>query len=542
MRFTSAARRSRRLQLALAVIAILLAAAAVVLARGYIERQRQHRRFGYEIRLAERLIADRRLEQAERRVRAAAEFAAGERAWLQVLKRAHRIDELTEQPALLHELAPQAVAAVPGEEVLHAVAVQAALGAGEYAEAAERAVAHLHSDQYAAVRAEALIAAEAYPTDPAPHELEAMHPFMRLAAAETPERHLQAYDLTGDARFVVNAALLYLARGNPEQAAMLLDGVDLPAEAALIAALVAYELGEYERARGALQQIPAEAAVDAPVLLLHAELELRAGRPEEARRVYEELQVTDPDHSAIAWYNHTIVTEDRNERLDLLAEALQRFPGDLRLVWAYVEAGGDPEAVAGALAEPYRALLRFYAAQPDGGGGPRAVARLWELHNEYPDNEAIAAALARKLVAVSDRSGLERVINRFAERDDAHWARQYEGWLAHHRGALQQAGAALEEGYAPRRLWQSAHNRAVYAVLQRDPAAVAEALAPARVALEGLPGFHVQRAKLAHLRALGAYLEGEVERARDYVLEAIAEDPNNFELRRFLRNLETALH
>lgn len=210
------------------------------------------------------------------------------------------------------------------------------------------------------------------------------------------------------------------------------------------------------------------------------------------------------------------------------------------MVSAYVAAGGDPETVVGGLDPPYRALFRFYA-DPEAASGARAVALLWDLHNEYPDNNEIAAELARKLVAVSDRSGLERVLNRFAGREGALWARQYEGWLARRREAGEALGEAVAAGFAPRRLWQSAHNRAVYALLQRDAAGVAQALSPAEAALAGLPGYHEQRAKLRHLRALGAYLEGDPGRAREYLVEAIAEDPRNFELRRFLRNLETGM-
>ncbi len=543
MRFINAVRRSRRLQATVAILAIAVAAGAVVLGRDYIERRRYQQRFDHELRVAERLIAERRTEQAETRLRNAAEIAIGEASWLRVLKRAHRIDELRDDrsAALLHDLAVWAASAEPEFESLQAVAVEAEIRSGEYERAAERATQELLSDRFSDLVAEAVIAAGAYPADPSGAELEAMHPLTRLVAAETPERHLQAFEITEDTRFVVNAALLFLARGNPARAMQVLEGVELEPEARLVEALVAYELGEYDRARAELARLPGPVAVEAPALLLLAELELRAGRHDEAVRLYQELQTTDPDYAPTAWYNHAALTDDSEQRLELLAEGLQRFPEDLRLIAAYVHGGGDAEAVLGGAEAPYRALLRFHARQQQHGSGVTAVSELWDLHNEYPDNSEIAAALARKLVAVRDHAGLERLVQRFAEREDANWARQYEGALAHRRGEFASAAEAFETGYAPRRLWQSAHNRAAHAVLARDPDAVAEALRPALAAVEGIPGYERERAKLRHLEALGLYLEGEFGAARELVLESVSEDPDNFELRRFLRNLETRL-
>ena len=543
MRFISAVRRSRRLQAGVVIVALAVAAGAVILGRDYIERRRYQQRFEHEIRLSERLISERRLDQAEERLRNASAIAVGETSWLRILKRAHRVDELRgdHTAALLYELARRAAVAEPAVESLQAVAVEGAIRSGEYEFAAERAAGALTSDRYGDLVAEAQIAAGAYAEDPAGAELEAMHPLVRLIAAETPERHLHAYEITEDMRFVVNAALLFLARGNPERASQILEGVALEPQAALVEALVAYELGEYERARAELSRLPGPVAVEAPALLLLAELELRAGRHDEAARLYQELQTTDPDHAAALWYNHAALIDDRELRLDLLAEALQRFPEDLRLISAYVEAGGDPDAVLGGAEAPYRALFRFRARQLQESGGVTAVSELWDLHNKHPENSKIAAALARKLVAVRDHGGLERVVRRFAERDDAHWARQYAGALAHRRGEFALAGEAFDEGYAPRRLWQSAHNRAAHAVLARDPEAINEALAPALAAVKGVPGYARERAKLLHIEALGLYLEGELGAARELVLEAVSEDPDNFELRRFLRNLETAL-
>ncbi len=546
MRFISAVRRNRKLQLAFALSALALAAAAVILVHDYVERRRYHHNFLHHIETTDRLLAEDLPEQAESRLKRAAEFARGEQAWMRVLKRAYRIEESRGTAGTMLALARLATEAEPRVQALEAVAVQAAVRAGAYQEAAERAQTHLHAEEHASVRAEAVIAAGAYPSEPSPDELEAMHPLVRLVVDATPERHLRAYDLTTDPRFAVNAALLYLSADRAEQAQAVLEGIAVPDEAGIVGALVAYELGEYQEARSRLRRLPGEAAVETPALLLHAELELRTGRLEEARRVYRELQTADPDHSAAAWYNYAALIDDRSARREVLADALQRFPQDLRLVNAYVEAGGDEEAVLGGLEPAYRALFRFQAAESESSSGARAVSRLWDLHNEYPRNEEIAAALARRLAAVRDRSGLERVIGRFADArvdgDSAsYWAAQYAGVLAHGRGDRTAAAEAFESGFAPRRLWQSAHNRAIIAVLDRDAAGVAEALAPALSALEGIPGHGPERGRLLHLRAMGAYLAGDAARAREFALEGVAEDRDNFELRRFLRNLETAM-
>ncbi len=546
MRFISAVRRNRKLQLAFALLALALAAATVILIHDYVERRRYHQNFLHHIETADRLLTDDLLEQAENRLKRAAEYARGEQAWMRVLKRAYRIEESRDSAGAMLTLARLATEAEPGVQALQAVAVQAAVRAGAYEEAADRAQTHLHAEEHASVKAEAIIAATAFPREPSAEELEAMHPLVRLVVDATPERHLSAYDLTGDPRFAVNAALLYLSGDRPEQAQAVLDGVSIPDEAAIVGALIAYELGQYEEARNRLRRLPGEVAVETPALLLHAELELRTGRVEEAQRVYRELQTTDPDHSAAAWYNYAALTDDRAARREVLADALQRFPQDLRLINAYVEAGGDEEAVLGGLEPGYRALFRLLAAESASSSGARAVSRLWDLHNDHPENEEIAAALARRLVAVRDRSGLERVIARFADTGDdgrwaSNWAAQYAGVLAHGRGDRVSAAEAFESGFAPRRLWQSAHNRAIIAVLDRDAAAVAEALEPALSALEGIPGYGGERARLLHLRAIGAYLAGDAAGAREIALKAVAEDRDNFELRRFLRNLETAM-
>jgi len=384
------------------------------------------------------------LSKAEYELRSAAVRDLGEHSWLRLLKRAHRLASATGRYALYAELSARAERSIPGSRPLREAALHARLRAGQAAAPA--------AGQWKGADPELqfLLAEAAQGRAPAAGprlapELEAL-----LAAQASPEpgrlRTLAAR--WENESLLRDAGLLWMAGGEPAQAAAAFRELPDGKTARELRVAAAYDSGSWEQALALLEGDPQPAPES---LLVRADLLLLLKRDEEAAGLYQEAIIRDPRFFWSAYLNLAGILTAQGQEVaarELYRKAYELFPESEAAAAAF--AASLARAGADALAPLEKALTRFPDSLPlrwlllemeRGQTGPRHYqAGLRKLFQEHPQSSELCRALASHLLGTGDPKGAWAVLGQYAG------ATPEAAWLQELRGLAKALEGQLGEG------------------------------------------------------------------------------------------------
>ncbi len=552
-------RRRRLIAAAFVLVAVLILIATVVVIGIGLGSTRTTRAVAAAIARIDRALLEENYDLAEATIRETFQDARTAFDWMRLVRRAHEVSLHRQTYDLFMQTAQAAVEDVPGNEDLRALLIHAALLAKEDAVAGEQAARHLQAPRYSALSAEAFLRSGVLParfarmssSEPGAEQAEGIPEhddalLVFLPDSENPLHYEQAAALTGDRRFLVNAVLYSMRRGERDRAYRILERVGPTGYAPYLEFLLSYDAGRYPEALAALTRMAGHEVVRPEVMMIHADILTALDRHAEAAALYHDVRNTNPDFSSLIYLNlHAIEAEE-----ELLQEGLALFAEDrrvlARLISLFHESGRRKQALEAvefvASVTEHTPELHVYELLLRDMPHERRVALLWELEAEIGPQETAAVALAGHLVAIRDYTGLERLLNRYPHEDFGadldnfravlHLRRERPDEALPH---MERAVARAEEGD-----WISRFNAALIQLETGRAAAAVPLLDEARELLEAAPMRDRRSHRLSEIvyrRALAGAILGDHPRAGQLAREALEFNPDNFDARVLLDNL-----
>jgi tetratricopeptide (TPR) repeat protein len=501
----------------------------------------------------------------------AANAAETQRQWLSVLARAVELawESGTWEPA--RELSLQGARELPGNQALWAVAAYTTMRSGR--DAAWIAREHLTADRYQSVRSEALLRAtnpeapaEEPPEAPAesgeapagatkapaepgdagtaggsaePGENADAGPagLTGLSRASAPRAFSQAYELTGDRRFLLDAGLRSAEEGALEQALQHF----LDAQAYEPAVYTAYDLEALDQAQSLLTRLEPRQATSRELSLLRADILSRKGDRSEAARVYRETLQSSADAAPVAYHNLLWLSEIAGVAVprglpsptQLTLQGSERFPGDTDLarIATVLLAQQNQERARSLSAERLQSvrspgelgLLQHHLFRR---GRPLSArfADLWQLWNEHQH-----LSIARYIGWLAVSLGSTEELGLIVRSAGSNRIPLYGGLYAMQRGERETALELFRRAAESRPGWQATAN---VAAILNDRGDTDEAIRLAEEALTRLdeqrpatvPRYSRGRAVLLYEKARALAEQNELERAFSTVEQSLNTD------------------
>jgi tetratricopeptide (TPR) repeat protein len=361
-------------------------------------------------------------------------------SYLRLLKRYHLYSRQTGNWEPYIQLARQGMEKYPGRIDFAALAVHGMLRAGAW-EAAADLTGHLEDSPFVSLKAELLMRSGGWQqADPAD-----LGPQGAVYFTSDPELLIAAGDVTGLIPYYLDAALLYMGKGD-FNAARAVQRKYLQDDYPLFAFYLTMDLQEWEKALGSWDRLlPLFTDSDT---LLKGDILLRLKRLQAARQFYSTHLTSAADPSWLAYYNLAWLQEGR-EKENTLLKGLSRFPEEEQLNLAYVRyliyENRDEEALSlletmiprqrlGLKGELI--LLRLLSASRSGA---YLQGRYWELMNKYPQEPEAAQALIHYALGWGQQQDAETALSR-AEKNLGS-----QPWIVHWRGINASLGNNPEE-------------------------------------------------------------------------------------------------
>lgn len=414
------------------------------------------------------------LHQADRNIREAASRASGRSEWLSLLKRAYTLGESSNSFETLYITAKEALSDISGAEEIAALSVFSALRTGKYEIAYQYAEEHLISEQWSALRSEAVLRRRGLSEGVLTTSAEESSLLNAVFSGE-PSALARAAGLFDDSRFGLVAALRYAAEGQVRTAADIIS--PYVTEYSEVAMLLFYDAGLYKRA-GELASSPEfnKTSRSADMDLLRADTFIRLKDLASAIEVYEELIESFPVHSWIPYVNTAVILTargDREDAVDILAAGKHLFP-DVRqilLTEIFMSAGADEEKALMLIdrytleypEDPEIAVLiaGVYPSEPN---RIRLENALWNTFLENPEHSRAARYLAASLLASGDVDGLLLLIEVWErENGTTDWSYFMRGYHALMEQTGDAAAEAFEKSFQLSPRWETAFNLGVIA-------------------------------------------------------------------------------
>ncbi|MFP4010785.1 MAG: tetratricopeptide repeat protein [Spirochaetaceae bacterium] len=531
-------RRHSVLTLLLLVVALTAAAAAAILILGEIRRSRAQHAVEEAALRADRRIADGRFEEAGDVLHDAAENARSAEQWLTITKRAYRIGEESGDYEAAADLAGRAASRFPQDLNVLSLAAYAAIQAGKPLEALPLLEDAPATERLEALRAHALLAAERRPEErTGPYDLLA-----DLHRESTPGEFEAAYELTGDARHMLDAAVRHAEHGEAEKARSLLETAGLTEDFPEAAGLLAYDLGDYESYEDLLGEASRDVATEPRHLMLQADIAMLRGNFDQAARIYADLRETAPEFSAEQYLNGAwLRRRTPEEAAQILLQRPGRYAGHTGIIQAEVllrrreepeqarplledrlERADDPAAIE---------TLAMHLFERRRGSVDSVVSRLWEIVTAYPKSGAPVRYLAWYLASGGDWEELSVLVERKADTAPE-TVTLYRGLLAARNGDWDGARELFSEEAAGGR-WEAAFNAGIAALADNDPAAAHDYFNDALTRLD--VEHPAWRSRVLAADALAFAEQGRDREAHERAARAAELDPRNARAR-YLRS------
>jgi len=551
--------RRRLVAAAFVGVAVLILVATVVVIGVGLGTTRTTRAVASAIARIDRALGEENYGAAEAAILETFGDARTAFDWMRLARRAHSVSVHRQNYSLFMQTAQAGVEEVPGNEDLRALLIHAALLADADTVAGEQAAVHLHTPRYSSLSAEAFLRSGILParlSEKISDELSEDSPerlaqdgdtlLVFLPDSENPRHYEQAAALTGDRRFLVNAVLYSMRRGDITGAYRVLERLGPTGYAPYLEFLLSYDTGRYSEALSALTRMHGHEVVQPEVMMIHADILTVLNRPTEATALYRDVQNTNPDFSPLIYLNlHALNAEET-----WLQEGLEVFTEDrrllARLISIFYESDRREQALDAvqfvASRSEYTPELQVYELLLSEMPHERRVALLWELEAEIGPEATAAVALAGHLVAIRDYTGLERLLNRYPYESFGAELDNYRAVLELRRERPDEALPHMERAVtrAEEGDWMSRFNAALIHLELGRAAVAVPLLDEARnlletTSLENTRTNHLS--EIVYRRALAGAILGQHPQAGELAREALEFNPDNFDARLLLENL-----
>ena len=496
------------------------------------------------------------LDKAYDSLLGAMESARGEYALLRVLKRAYLIARTENRFERMQHLALRSLAAIPGSPSLRAAALYASLRCGGL-EGVQRI---LHEDSRQGIlqtlKAEASFLGE---RDLKIREEALPYQFRRLSDPGLQEAgNLQGLgEELGEARILLDAALLWMKKGHPVQAAQLgrerLQGpaFDEPA------GFFAYDAGGNAEALKRFQRLALALPQRTDLQILCGDIACLQKDFTAAESYYRNALRREPRFSWKPFLTLAWILDQRGEREEAFrfrAEAFLVHPGEKTVALAFAQAlaqRGEREKAVEILttflrshADDLEANLLFLRLSGAAKAPALYQASLWGLYNRFPSSGALCRALATFLLALGDLEGAEAALGQYeraAAEAGAAWVLHLKGLAQALKGEYQAAAKSLGDSLKAKPDWQVGYNLAlVLGAGSRETEAIEELGKAEALLLHDSPGPEARKLQSLIRTRLGElYLrQGSLLSARRELEYACELDGENLRPRLLLKNLE----
>jgi tetratricopeptide (TPR) repeat protein len=405
-------------------------------------------------------------------IRKSGKTAYSAKSWLMVLKRAYEYGKTENDWNLLAELSHDALEDFPGNERIAAAATVASVDSGNSAQAWETARRHLTGDRSRGIRTEAFLL-NAFGTDkPALDEMTGG--LASIPWSKDPSLFNEAYNMTGDRRFLMDAALLWLKTGNITEAIAYLDRSGSVPGAGYVKGLALYDAGRPEESYPLfLRELEKPAVEDAH----RGELHLLAGDAAYRSRDYSDSAFhyrravsLAPGISPVPYLNLGRGFSSLPPEPALLERGFSLFPEDRKIAGAlalhHIETGAPERAEAVVAdfegAEEGNISLLVLSELTNISNDTRFFVSLQRIHKAFPDNPLVTRYYLWQAVARRDFSRIRQILAESAAEKDTSWHRFYSALWNISRGRTADFPAVSEGMYG----WYGSYNAIVLELRQ----------------------------------------------------------------------------
>jgi len=472
---------------------------------------------------------------------------------LRLLKRAFQVSSVSSDYDTMSRLSLKALSTAGGSPRIRAIAVFACLRSGRLAEA-EKVIARgsLPAPAGDLLKGEAVLkrGGKWEPADPFYRD------FLGLEHTQAPEAFAAAAHRTGEARLLLDAALLAMQSGGAAQALRIAGGGLGEAAFDEPAAAISYDGGDFNTAIQRLKRLDAGRPGRADVALILADSYQSLGMTADAEKSLLRALPLAPALTWTAYANLAFYADARGDTAlagRRLKDGLAFFPlsRELRLGQARLDARlGETDAAISILSklaaenpEDGEVVLLLLDQQAPGLSPEEYRARLWKAFDRVPSDNAIFSALSTALIALHDWEGAEIAVEQHAAAGGAAGQQLLlaEGMIAAMRGndaaasdAFRRAAGVAGDGIARYDL--------ALVLLRRGSgkAAIAElGTAADEYERKGNPAERSEvLSRIQMLTGSARLMDGDESGARDAFLRSLALNPRNLHAALLLRKLE----
>lgn len=537
----------RHRQIAFIVIALVISIAilfAVIYQATHLKRDIAFSRI---ISRADVLFEELKFEQAAQMYRSAVAVANTPRDFLGVALRGRDIEKSQGSSGLYQYAVEHAFKRFPGNDKIRALWVDLNIRNGNYLSASQISNS-LNNPAFDSIRVEAILLSGMPVEDEGLHGLlRGMDLPMTPEAMADPIAMIQAYELSTDVRYLVNAAVMLAAVGRIEDAYnMLFAKRNELANAQDVKVLLklAFDSGSYEDGSKISVLFSRQDGLQYENLARLADLAYYSGSHRESYELHRQAAFLHPEFAELSFINifsfqNALAPSVFAYDADIGQLATDAHPNSTNIVkgkyFSEYRTGEDflglnnaSNRIGEGFSISFQKLLTEYLSDNDTAlhtpGIEDLELLLWNEYNQHPEDADAAEALLSVLFLHDDRDGLRAAIQR-EERIHEHAFELYSAYLLFVSHRFEEAETLfLHEG--ERGNWAGWYNAALFSLEDRQPTEALQRLFRAEELLSVESGdlldlpenvYHSYAVELwAHI-ALAAALNNEFSVSRHYL-------------------------
>ncbi|RPJ07533.1 MAG: hypothetical protein EHM28_06760 [Spirochaetaceae bacterium] len=498
--------------------------------------------FGELMQKADNLISGGYLEEAKRILVRATDLARTDAEFLRVIKRYHRYSELSHDDVPFRQLVTNSQKKYPGNLGLTQLAFQVMLQEGRAKDVIEAARSEIKSEPVQALVAEAYLRLGEKPEDI--EKVKSFAGYFTPRDAQSVESLLAAYDALHEPRFVLDAVLLCMEKGDLQKASQLSETKLNDQEFDEPAGLVAWENNRLQIAALRLASFAGKNPERTDIDLLLGDIYLVDNKLSRAAEYYERATSVGSKGAPEGFVNLAYIMQQQN--LDekarfVLEQACKVFPDDPMSVTEYAKflaRNGEREKALKILdefskrfPEERSVLLTRLVVKREGTPASTYVQQLQEYFYEHPDDELSAQLLVFSILRYRNLSQARDVMVFWKDatggKENA-WITEADGIMLAMEGELVLAEKMLQNAA---RLSGSWDFHFTHAVVLRELGALKQGLTACENALERTESdptaTDADKAKILVLKAFIEIARNDYQAAKITYGEVMSKDPAN---------------
>ncbi len=471
-------------------------------------------------------------------------------SWHRILKRSYYLSKQIHDYSFFKNVALQAVKNKPGQEELWSFVVFAYLHTGDFTSAYETAENHLKTRGYDLIKTEALIKANVN-SQLSENISVSLKPLIDSSFIKDPMIFKKAAEITGDKRYYLDAALIYIYMGDTESAYRITEKW-LSGNYPEVCLQIAYNAGRYNKALIYYETLERKyKELSDYFKLFKSDIYLKTGRFNAAEDIYDSFIKNNPSFSPVPFHNlFWLKLKEGHKGISYLEDGYQYFPDSKEIILPYTEnlfKNGDTQKAISILLEyiltydDIPAEILYLQLSTADLNPKRYTSALWKLFNKYPDNRTISRFFALYLLNIGDLNGCKILLDRFTTlRNDTDWSLFYKGIYFSLQNNLKNAKNLFSNSLKQRERYQTLYNLGIIEYSSGNYSKALEYLQKAYELTERNLEINetAEKARIKIKTGQVMYSDNKPEDAVREIIYGLSIDPYNLEGLHLLRKLE----